>query len=446
MKSPDRLFVGRDSPQEKLRSFIAGNLTSKKVRILPVSGPGGIGKTYLLDHVLATSNYKSRAYLEVRIHGSDNPGPIGSLGTDDWMKGSTGVDISQSQVYRRIKRCQSALSQIDAAAKSELLEAAADKDEVKAVLQKAFKVGRGIQEVIPALDKYVNLKKVKDETVADAVDLARRAKAFGREREFIAWAVGKERGAGLRNRLRSNLSQTLAECLVADVSDIINRQKEGIERLLLIVDDYEGLQSRIERFLVDDLIPRLEGASIETDLVVLGRDALADTHPAWRQNMDGYMLQDVKLQPFSDAEARSFCMQSGLSDSKAIDRIIDETKGFPFLLASEVEDELAGGRSALGLKSFFDRTTRWMNPGQRDWLKALVFLDIVNRETIPSVLPESDSNEVLEWFKNEASIRDTTAKVWVVRPIIGSRIQEYVAVDSPVVAQQLKDKAAKRSG
>jgi hypothetical protein len=71
-----------------------------------------------------------------------------------------------------------------------------------------------------------------------------------------------------------------------------------------------------------------------------------------------------------------------------------------------------------------------MNDEQKGWLRALSFLKLVDREGIKKVLPSADADQVLAWFKSEASIRDPDAARWCVLPIIRSRVQEYVRIDS----------------
>jgi hypothetical protein len=111
-----------------------------------------------------------------------------------------------------------------------------------------------------------------------------------------------------------------------------------------------------------------------------------------------------------------------------------------------VEAELDGGRTALGLKAFYDRTTRWMTGSQQGWLVPLCFLDEINEETIAAILPDDDPNRVLEWFKGEASVRSPTANRWEVLPIIRSRICAYLELDSPRRHRELRERAAKARG
>jgi len=59
------------------------------------------------------------------------------------------------------------------------------------------------------------------------------------------------------------------------------------------------------------------------------------------------------------------------------------------------------------------------------------------------MLPDNDPKEVVEWFKQEASIRSPEAGKWRMLPIIRSRIQTSIQNDSPSQYRIYKEKAAK---
>jgi hypothetical protein len=151
----------------------------------------------------------------------------------------------------------------------------------------------------------------------------------------------------------------------------------------------------------------------------------------------------VQLVPWTADEAGRYVRGRGVEDDAAIDRIVRDTAGYPYLLESEVELELEGKGSALALQLFFDRTTRWMkDPDLRTWTRRLAFLDEVTTETISRVLPFADPGKVLEWFKREASLRDPSSSRWAMLPVIRSKIRECVRNDSPGELEQLRTAAA----
>jgi len=45
-------FVGRNSPVKEIRDMLNDKNSKEKVRIISISGPAGIGKTFLLENTL----------------------------------------------------------------------------------------------------------------------------------------------------------------------------------------------------------------------------------------------------------------------------------------------------------------------------------------------------------------------------------------------------------
>ena len=56
-------FVGRDNPVRVIRDELTDINSRKPLRILSISGPGGVGKTFLLDHVLSELDLSHLHYL-----------------------------------------------------------------------------------------------------------------------------------------------------------------------------------------------------------------------------------------------------------------------------------------------------------------------------------------------------------------------------------------------
>jgi hypothetical protein len=211
----------------------------------------------------------------------------------------------------------------------------------------------------------------------------------------------------------------------------------------LIIDDYESLQGRLEEFLLNNFIRELEQANFNTLLIILGRDRLTDTHTAWRQHHRRNVIDEIILNTFSKLESEEYVRSYGINDDKVIAQMIEATDGFPFLLASEVEDYIHGRGSAVSLKNYYDRITRWMTPEQKEWLEPLCFLDVVNEDTIAAMLPDQDAKKVLEWFKVESSVRNPHSQKWVVQALMKSKIKEYINNDSPKRFRSFEDAASR---
>ena len=110
-------------------------------------------------------------------------------------------------------------------------------------------------------------------------------------------------GTTLRGRVKSDLYNVTADALLTDLSAALGGSPArdmlrfthppipGVERLLLIIDDFEALAPTLEEFFVGALVPQLAEAAFPVTMVLLGRDELDAMHPAWSQHCRQY-IQD----------------------------------------------------------------------------------------------------------------------------------------------------------
>ena len=446
-------FVGRVDPVRKLKGWLAGEGLHSPVSIISVSGPGGIGKTVLLEHANHPESIGPRNYMRLRLAGVGEARTLGQIVCHDLPQSCSQLDPAGKGYFIETRANLAALRHIDDQARAEVEAKVGEDSERRQLVLDVFRFGSGLQSLLPDLKKHIDLTKVKEEHVDAVLSLLEKANAYRQERRLFGGQLPDILGRGRRNRLRAGGEAAIADGLVADLSAILRKYRDkdslkpmpskvpGLDRLLLIVDDFESLAETLNPFLGDHLVPLLSRASFETVIVILGRDRLSDTHPVWRQRHESRLVGELRLAPFSREEGESFVRSRGISAPATVSRILDEPAGYPYLLAGEVEAELDGGRTALGLKAFYARTTRWMTPAQRIWLAHLCFLDDIFEETIALMLPHENSTAVLNWFKTESSVRSPTATRWEVLPIIRSRICSYFKLDSPKRFRELQERA-----
>jgi hypothetical protein len=214
----------------------------------------------------------------------------------------------------------------------------------------------------------------------------------------------------------------------------------GLNRLLIVIDDYEALAATLSDFLISSLIPRLAEARFPTMLIIAGRDDLEDTHPGWSQHCKRYLTDQIRLRSFDAETAAQLMAAKGVPESRR-DAIYELTQGFPLLLSLAIEEASTDGASALFLKRFFDRTTRWMSPEEREWFTGTCYLDEVNEDTLRLVFPEENADAIQDWFESEASIRDPSAPTFRVRPLIREKVLSYIEVRSPKRHRELRTRA-----
>lgn len=256
----------------------------------------------------------------------------------------------------------------------------------------------------------------------------------------------------LASRVKRDLYGVTADAFVSDLSAALPGQSSkdsfneaqlpipGLDRLLLVVDDYEALGATLNDFLIGSLVPRLAEARFATMLIVAGRDDVEDTHPGWGQHCKRYLTDQIRLRSFDAETAAQLMAAEGVAESRRA-AIYELTQGFPLLLSLAIEEASTDGASALFLKRFFDRTTRWLSRDQREWFTGTCYLDEVNEDTLRLVFPEEDIGTIQDWFEGEASIRDPSAPTFRVRPLIREKVLSYIEVRSPKRHHELRSRA-----
>ena len=116
------------------------------------------------------------------------------------------------------------------------------------------------------------------------------------------------------------------------------------------------------------------------------------------------MLGRQALTALSRVEMDELVEAYGVKSNDETDRAWQDTQGYPFYVQLWIEEMESGGRSAVMLKRFHDRTTRWMSDRQKGWLKQTLFLPEVNKRTLQAMLgTEQEAAEAQEWFEGEGS-------------------------------------------
>ncbi len=455
----DKLFVGRGEDIERLSGWLRGEGSVERLRVISISGPGGIGKSLLLEEALRRTDLSCRGYLTLRLSARVAKRSLTDMLTGELVKSATPLDARENR-FVLAQRCRRVAEDLGREVRRDLEAAAKGDARLAKTVAELFSLGVDVLELLrlahPAIAVAAKLGAALDPAdVERVVKLALETKAMAQESPFLNGILGDAFDRGLRNRLRDDLEKTLAECIVHDLdamlkgdfshqsAKLLRRKAKGLDRLLLVLDDYESFPKSFGRFLMDELMPLLARASFESVVVVLGREQLTHSDEGWQHRFDRNLVGKIRVPRLPAADAEHYVRSRGIVDDAVVHRLVTETEGFPFMLASEVDAQLDGGRSALGLKLFFDRTTYAMSPEQRGWLMKLCFLERINLETIELMIPGESPAEILEWFKNEASCRSAdTERGWEVIPIVRSATREYLRNDSPKLHGEYLARAA----
>ena len=447
----------RPSEATRLRSLLLDQ--NDGLAICAISGAGGIGKSYLVEHVLSSLEPAKAGWMALRIDANQAQarGDFFALIDGQLARRSLPPPADpRVDYFPRTRRVAAAHRGLIARVAKDLERNGAPEDVRRAAIA-LLKAAHLLNKAIPKTREYVDIARfnLEPDAVSDGIDEAWDTidglKTL-RDSEWLPEAVRDRLNRSLSSRLRRDLYGVTANAIVGDLNVALAgwvpegsssrplRPIPGFDRLLLVVDDYEAVGPTLSDFLISSLIPRLAEAHFATMVVVAGRDDLEDTHPGWGQHCGRFFTEQIRLQPFDAETAAQLMAAEGVAEDRRA-AIYELTQGFPLLLSLAIEEASADGASALFLKRFFDRTTRWMSGEERDWFVATCYLDEVNEDTLRLVLPDEDVGAVQDWFEGEASIRDPSAPIFRVRPLIREKVLGYIAVRSPERHRELSARA-----
>jgi hypothetical protein len=427
--------------------------------ICGISGPGGVGKSYLLRHVLDGLDLRHTLKLEVDGSNEQARGDLFGLLDGQLARRSLPAPAKAKHDYFPHLRRVAAIHRDLVEAVTAELQAGAAPIEVKAAAVALLKAGRRLNQAVPITREYLDLSsslfKEADlgRTLDEVWDTVRRLDAL-RDSTAIPGPIRDLLGLSYRSRVKNDLYNVTADALLTDLAAAIGGYRKedrfrfteapipGARRLLLIVDDFEALAPVLEELLVGALCPRLGDAPFPTTLIVLCRDDLEAMHPAWGQHCRKFLRDQIRLAPFDHATAMALLAGAGVPEARR-EALYQATQGFPFLL-SLLAEQLGAEEAdtALFLRKFFDRTTRWMSSRQREWFVRICYLEGVNVDTLAPLFPGEDVDAIQDWFEREASIRDPASAVFRVRPLIREKVLRYQELRSPSRHREMQGRAS----
>jgi hypothetical protein len=450
--------VGIHRSSEVTRLTRAIEAAPEGLSIIGISGLGGVGKTFLLSHVLETIAPEKNGYL-VLLADAANPDTRGDF-----------FGILEGQLFRRnlappadhakdyfphLRDLAEAHRQIVAEALGEMTKSGAPEN-VKRAATVLLRAGRILNQTVAKTTTALDALGITDDVVEQSLDVAwdlvRNLKGL-RDATALPGPLRDLFGVTRRNRIKrdlyaitaSELRTDLAAALVGyerkDSRRATQGKIKGVDKLLLVIDDYEATHGLLGDFLIGALVPALADAPFKTVLVVVGRDDLETTHPGWAQHCRRYLREQIRLAPF-DVEAAHAMFAAAAIPRERWAALFTATQGYPFLISLAAEEALQNAdESVVFLRRFYERTTRWMTEREREWFVRICYLDRVDEDTLARMFPGESTVKIQDWFEREPSIRDPAAPYFRVRPMIREKMLRYLEVRSPSRHRELTAQA-----
>lgn len=408
-----------------------------QVDIFGISGYGGVGKSYLLNQVFSSVDPLSRGYLRITVDGSDASILGDFMGLYNHRFAPKAVPLGKPN-FDYFPHARTLVRERAKIAKS--VEGAIEKADIPEAAKKAarliFLAGTTVNKYSEKSKEAVDFEALQEAGAVEGIDtaidlLGTLGVMVGSSR--LPGPVKNVLGITYRERLKTDLHGLAADEWIADLCASLNRPQrrdrhrlfdspiEGLDRMLLVIDDFEILGKTIADFVAAALVPALENANFHSTVIILGRDALPDAHVSFQHHLSHLVRDKIRLEKFPDGIAEQMFREAGHPDSE-IPTLMAESQGYPFLVSLLCE---AKGGSVSFYQQFYERTTRWMTPVQKQWVIPLCYLERVTEPAIEEMLPDAPASAVMEWFKHEASLRDPNAEWYVIAPYIRRTLKEY---------------------
>lgn len=444
MASDSRPSVRRESELTRITRLLGDS--GPGLSVCGLSGAGGVGKSYLLAQALESVDLAALGFLELSVDGS-NPQMRGDFFgiLEQLFRRNLNPLSPHRDYFPRVRDVARLHRELSAEAGRELLRANAP-ELVKKRISSLLKTGHMLNKAIPMTREYLDLAafNISDDETNAMLDEAWRAAADLKSLSESSGLVRKLMGLSKNDRVRRELYRVTAEEALVDLRAALGSLQrgeglrrlaqgsiQGAKKLLIVLDDYEVLSPLLGDFLVGALVPELAAAGFETVLFVLCRDDLEATHVGWSQHCKRFIKDQIRLTPFDEPTALQLMAGAGIDAARGR-QLFESTQGYPFLLSLVIEESASiDANSALFLRKFFDRTTRWMTPREQEWFVRVCYLERVNEDTLKPLFPGEDVKRIQDWFEREPSIRDPSASFFRVRPLIRDKVVRYQEVRAP---------------
>lgn len=450
-------FIGRQPSIKQIQDLINNKNHHKKLRILSIEGSGGLGKSTLLDHALTPEILHDNQYLTLRIDGTSSH--IGDIyDTISTLINSASSMVTSSkkpgQLFPNTTNIIKAFKvfQAEVLKSYTVKDASLDIDDIYKCFHIVTNIGKTINNISPQSKEHINAEEV--EHILDKLkEITPDLKIMQREGvNFFQKLTLKSEDVNLRNAFREQPLLPLSQALIEDLAAILQKPQNktratpmkihGIDRVLIIIDDFEALQHRMTSFLTEYFLRDLKNSNFESLICILGRDNLPNTSPNWEQHFSHSLVTPISLKHLNKQEVFELAELYDIQEESIKEKIWDDTEGYPYYIHLWTTEAEQGGVTATSLKQFYTRMTRWLMPKQKIWLSKIVFLDEISIFSVEKMnFSKQEAIEITTWFQDEASLRDTQSIKFRLRPFVRSRILDYIQITDPKYFNEMSNQA-----
>jgi tetratricopeptide (TPR) repeat protein len=366
-------FVGRDSRIAEFRHNLRLPATDPGRRfIVNIHGIAGVGKSFLLQQFRRIAQAEGAACALVNEDYFDIVETMSALAADLSGQGARLTEFeAQLATYRQRRR---------------ELESDPNAPLGDMITTTTLRAGVALAKSVPVAG-----------AVAEFVDPDAVAAQANRFRAYLVQRFGK----------KSDIDLLLAPIEVLTRSFVGSVDRLAAERpVVLFFDTFERTAPYLESWLLDLFTGKFGGLSAEVVTAIAGQLALADNR--WSPLRS--LIASHPLEPFTEAEARDFLTQRGVTDEAVVKVILPLSGSVPMWLATLAESNPRDpGAIPDPSEDAVERFLKWEpDDHRRDLAKAAALPRRFNRDVLRAMPDASDADELFDWLRRLPFVSRTT--------------------------------------
>lgn len=394
-------FAGRVSELDDFRQNL-NRPANERSLIWMVYGQGGIGKTSLLNRYRSMVTSQPYNYLTAWLNEYLPENVISVMGAiaEQLEKQDSPLKTfnERYRVYRQRK------SEIDA-----------DPERPKGI---AAHMGRKITEA--------GVEGIKQVPVVGGV-VATLGGDWISEKggEFADFVARKLSGHKDDIQLVLEPEKVLTPLFVEDISQLAEKKP-----VILFFDTYEKTVSYLDKWLRDVLLGLHGDLALAVMLVIAGR---YDLNAQWLHEQIRPFVQRVRLEPFTESEARDYLKQLKIENEAAVDIILRLSGGVPVLLtalASKTPDDPSQLGDLTG--EAIDRFLQWV--GEEDQKQAVLSCALprsFNSDIVALLLGEEKEQAMFNFIKGQPFVSQRIESGWTYHDTVRKLMLRLRRQESP---------------